>query len=68
MDRFETIGIIRNKPVHDEAKLDEFMHGIEILREKANWNKEDIVKLFFDILPEFADSHKETGKYLDQRM
>lgn len=68
MDRFETIGIIRNNPVHDKAKLDEFMHGIEILRQKANWNKEDIVKLFFDILPEFANSHKETGKYLDQRM
>ena len=68
MDRFQTIGIIRNNPEYDEAKLDEFMHGIEILREKANWNKEDIVKLFFDILPEFALTHKETGKYLDQRM
>ena len=30
------------------------------------WAKKEIVELFFDILPEFA--HKETGKYLDQRM
>ena len=66
MGRFETIGVIRNQPVFDEAKLDGFMNGIEVLREKGTWNKEDIVKLYFSLLPEFA--HKETGKYLDQRM
>ena len=66
MERFETVGVIRNQPEFDEAKLDEFMKGIEALREKGTWDKEDIVKLYFSLLPEFA--HKETGKYLDQRM
>ena len=66
MERFETVGVIRNQPDFDEAKLDEFMKGIEALREKGTWDKEDIVKLYFSLLPEFA--HKETGKYLDQRM
>ena len=66
MERFETVGVIRNEPEFDEAKLDEFMKGIEALREKGTWGKEDIVKLYFSLLPEFA--HKETGKYLDQRM
>lgn len=66
MERFETVGVIRNQPVFDEAKLNEFMKGIEALREKGTWGKEDIVKLYFSLLPEFA--HKETGKYLDQRM
>lgn len=66
MERFETLGVIRNQPKFDEAKLDEFMHGIEALRAKATWTKDDIVKLYFGLLPEFA--HKETGKYLDQRM
>ena len=47
-------------------KLDDFIDGIEALREKGNWSKDDIVKLYFGLLPEFA--HKETGKYLDQRM
>jgi hypothetical protein len=42
------------------------MKGIEMLREKGTWSKENIVKLYFSLLPEFA--HKETGKYLDQRM
>jgi FlaA1/EpsC-like NDP-sugar epimerase len=66
MERFKTVGVIKNQPDFDEAKLDDFMVGIEALRQKGTWAKEDIVKLYFDLLPEFA--HKETGKYLDQRM
>ena len=66
MERFETVGVIRNQPDFDQAKLDEFMAGIEALRGKGAWAKDDIVELYFGILPEFA--HKETGKYLDQRM
>ena len=66
MDRFETVGVIKNQPEFDVAKLDDFMNGIENLRKKGTWTKDDIVKLYFGLLPEFA--HKETGKYLDQRM
>ena len=66
MGRLDSIGVIRNQSNFDERKLNEFMDGIEALRSKATWSKNDIVKLYFDLLPEFA--HKETGKYLDQRM
>jgi FlaA1/EpsC-like NDP-sugar epimerase len=66
MDRFETVGAIKNQPIFDETLLDDFMEGIEALSEKGAWTKDDIVKLYFELLPEFA--HKETGKYLDQRM
>ena len=66
MERFETVGVIKNQPEFDGTKLDDFMYGIETLREKGTWAKDDIVKLYFGLLPEFA--HKETGKYLDQRM
>jgi FlaA1/EpsC-like NDP-sugar epimerase len=66
MDRFDTVGVIRNHPDFDEAKLDDFMDGIEALRKKVTWTKAEIVNLYFGLLPEFA--HKETGKYLDQRM
>ncbi len=65
-ERFDTVGIIRNKPNFDKTKLDDFTYGIQALREKGTWKKDDIVKLYFGLLPEFA--HKETGKYLDQRM
>jgi FlaA1/EpsC-like NDP-sugar epimerase len=66
MERFETVGVIKNQPDFDETKLDDFIDGIEALRNKGTWTKDDIVKLYFGLLPEFA--HKETGKYLDQRM
>jgi len=66
MDRFETIGVIRNKPDFDESKLNDFMTGILDLRKKGEWSKKDIVRLYFDLIPDFE--HKETGKYLDQRM
>ncbi len=66
MNRFETVGIIKNHPNFDENKLENFMNGINALRKKGAWTKDDIVKLYFGLLPEFA--HKETGKYLDERM
>ena len=66
LDRFDTVGVIRNQPDFDEAKLDDFMDGINALRRKATWKKDEIIKLYFSLLPEFT--HKETGKYLDQKM
>ena len=66
MDRFDTVGVIRNQPDFDETKLDEFIEGINALRDKETWKKDDIIKLYYNLLPEF--SHKETGKYLDQKM
>ncbi len=66
MKRFKTLGIIKNQPDFDETKLNDFMDAIENLRNKGSWTKDDIVKLYFGILPEF--DYKDTGKYLDQKM
>lgn len=66
MSRFDAIGVIRNKPNFDENKLNTFEERINNLLNMRKWNKEEIVELFFELLPEFA--HKETGKYLDQKM
>ena len=66
MSRFDGVGVIRNQAIYDSHKLDNFYSGVQALIEKGNWNKQAILDLFFDLLPEFA--HKETGKYLDQRM
>ncbi len=64
--RFDAIGVIHSPAIFDDARLGEFEAGVTLLRHKGRWSKEDIVRLFFQVLPEFA--HKETGKYLDQRM
>ena len=66
MKRYETVGVINNQPLFDGKKLDDFVFGIEELRGKGYWSKEEILELCHAVLPDFA--HKETGKYLDQRM
>jgi len=66
MSRFDGVGVIKNQPIYDSQNLDAFSAGVEALREEGNWDKQALVDLFFDLLPEFT--HKETGKYLDQRM
>ena len=66
MDRFETIGVIKNEPVFDEAKLEHFLARIEAIRAQPTWEKAPIVDLFNEMIPDFQ--HKETGKYLDSRM
>ena len=64
--QYQDIGIVKNEKSFDDVTLDAFMNRIEELRHQGKWDKSDLVKAFFRILPGFA--HKETGKYLDQKM
>jgi len=66
VSRFSGVGAIKNLPIYDSQKLEDFSSGVQALKEKRIWDKQDILDLFFELLPEFA--HKETGKYLDQKM
>jgi FlaA1/EpsC-like NDP-sugar epimerase len=66
MERFMNLGIIKNQIDFDETLLLEFEKSIEEMLEQRSWNKEQIVSLFFTMLPNFT--HKETGKYLDGKM
>ena len=66
IDRFTAIGVIKNLPIFDESKLSMFERTIVNLRENLNWSRNDLVKIFFEMIPDFG--HKETGKFLDQRM
>jgi FlaA1/EpsC-like NDP-sugar epimerase len=65
-DRFAGIGVIRNEALFDTAKLDAFTAQIAALRAAGTWDKEALVRLFHQMIPDFG--HKETGKYLDNRM
>ena len=66
MERFTNFGVIKNEPNFKEEKLNNFTKVITELKEKREWTKEQIVELFFKMIPDFA--HKETGKYLDNKM
>lgn len=66
MQRFATIGVIKNEPTFDAGKLDAFMTRLDAVRRQRTWTRAPIIDLFHFMLPNFA--HKETGKYLDGRM
>ncbi len=64
--RFQSITAIKNQPRFDPALLDQFAFAITSMRQKGSWSKDEIVRLFNQMIPEF--NHLETGKYLDGRM
>ncbi|MEZ8103055.1 UDP-N-acetylglucosamine 4,6-dehydratase [Vibrio bivalvicida] len=66
MSRFENLGIIKNDPLYEQELLTLFENSISEMKGERAWTKEQIVELFFTMIPDFG--HKETGKYLDSKM
>ncbi len=66
MERFENLGIIKNEAIFDDKLIEFFEREIALMRQKATWDKKQIVDLFHRMIPDFE--HKETGKYLDGKM
>ncbi|ASG68532.1 UDP-N-acetylglucosamine 4,6-dehydratase [Francisella halioticida] len=66
MDRFGSLGVIKNKTCFEADKLALFEKTITALKNELSWAKEDIKKEFLKLIPDFG--HKETGKYLDGKM
>ena len=66
LNKFSSIGVIKNEPNFDEDKLLYFEKSIKKFKKCSFWNRTDIVSLFHEMIPDFA--HKETGKFLDQKM
>lgn len=66
MERFQNLGVIKNELNIQEEKLQLFEREIRKMRESMFWEKDKIVDLFFEMIPDFR--HKETGKYLDSKM
>jgi FlaA1/EpsC-like NDP-sugar epimerase len=66
MDRFESIGIIKNNPEFSDTQLNEFTNKIHKLKSNLKWTKEDIVNEFFNLIPKF--DYFDNGAYLDGKM
>jgi FlaA1/EpsC-like NDP-sugar epimerase len=66
MERFSNLGVIQNEADFDEMLLNNFETMIKGFKSNLAWKKEEIVKEFFKMIPDFG--HKETGKYLDGKM
>jgi hypothetical protein len=66
MARFDAIGVIQNESIFNPGKLDFFLDELRKIRDQRTWEKQQLVDLFNEMIPDF--NHKETGKYLDSRM
>lgn len=66
MARFDNLGIIKNDSLYQQELLELFEQKIGQMKTDRQWTKEEIVQLFFIMIPDFG--HKETGKYLDSKM
>ena len=63
LSRFENLGIVKNSHGVDNEKL---THFTETIKSSTNWNKKELVELFFEMIPNF--DYVEKGKYLDAKM
>ena len=66
MNRFENLGIVKNEPLYNDEDLKKFTNTITKIQANKTWGKSEIIDLFNDLIPNF--NHKETGKYLDNKM
>ncbi len=66
MERFASIGVIKNAPVWDDARVRNFEQTISAMKARGSWSRAELVDLFNETIPEF--NHKETGKFLDGKM
>lgn len=66
MNRFESIGIVKNDALFNEEKLAMFEKSIEDMKRRGQWSRAEMIDLFNAMIPNF--NHKETGKFLDSKM
>lgn len=66
LDKFINLGIIKNDPYFDMEKTAHFTNTIQSMKNSGSWTKEQLVNLFFEMIPDF--DYEEKGKYLDAKM
>jgi FlaA1/EpsC-like NDP-sugar epimerase len=65
-DRYHDIAVIERPIEADPQALADFRTGFRELRDRGHWNKQEVLNLFYRVLPDFR--HIETGRYLDGKM
>ena len=66
LNRFKSLGVVRNEITIIHKKLSFFLKTIDHLKKHGRWTREDLIVLFKELLPEFT--HYEKGKSLDEKM
>lgn len=66
LDRFENLGIIKNDAVYNKQLIEHFTNTIQSMKKNGHWTKQQLVDLFFEMIPDFG--YVEKGKFLDSKM
>lgn len=66
LERFISMGIIKNKAIYEQNKVEHFRNSIQAMKLAGKWTKEQLVELFFEMVPNFH--YLEKGKNLDSKM
>jgi UDP-N-acetylglucosamine 4,6-dehydratase len=66
LDKFNSLGIVKNDATATENKLDLFLHSIREIKSSIVWQRVEILNIFKQLLPDF--NHYEKGNYLDDKM
>jgi FlaA1/EpsC-like NDP-sugar epimerase len=66
LERFSDIGIVKGSSIYETERLNNFTAVIDKALKHRTWTRDLLVDLFRSTLPNFA--HKETGRYLDDKM
>jgi UDP-N-acetylglucosamine 4,6-dehydratase len=64
--RFSSLGVIKNTSQFDSSVLSNFEHIIKSYIIEGSYDRSKLIRLFNETLKNF--NHKETGKFLDDRM
>lgn len=66
LERFMNLGIIKNEALYDQEMIQHFNVAISKMKQAGIWTKEQLVELFFEMIPNFG--YLEKGMYLDAKM
>lgn len=66
LDKFENLGIIKNEADYNEELIEHFTNSIHSMKQNGYWTKQQLVDLFFEMIPDFG--YVEKGKFLDSKM
>lgn len=66
MNRFSSLGVIKDKPIPDKERVEKLFIELSAVFDKSETTKEEVIRIMKDYLPNFE--HIETGKSLDSKM
>lgn len=66
MNRFSSLGVIKDKPIPDKERVEKLFIELSAAFDKSETTKEEVIRIMKDYLPNFE--HIETGKSLDSKM